>query len=113
MADEVRLWALGEEPKHAAPIESMDQTEEPERVLEDVLVCHPDMLLPDLQLVGRQTWTRVGNPDLLGIDAEGRLVIVELKRDKLTRKAVAQVLNYCCAHRAWLRQSWNRANRRF
>ena len=94
MADEVRLWALGDKPEDAALLRSMDQTEEPERVLEDVLVRHPDMLLPELQLVGRQTWTRVGNPDLLGIDAEGRLVVVELKRDKLTRKAVAQLLNY-------------------
>ncbi|MCY3593549.1 MAG: endonuclease NucS [Acidobacteria bacterium] len=94
MADEVRLWVLGDKPEDAAPIESMDQTDEPERVLEDILVRHPDMLLPDLQLVGRQTLTRVGNPDLLGVDAEGRLVVVELKRDKLTRKAVAQLLNY-------------------
>lgn len=36
----------------------MDQTEEPERVPEDVLMCHPDMLLPDLQLVGRQTFAQ-------------------------------------------------------
>ncbi|MXZ39749.1 MAG: DUF91 domain-containing protein [Holophagales bacterium] len=94
MGDEVRLWVLGDKPEDAAPIESMDQTDEPERVLEDILVRHRDMLLPDLQLVGRQTLTRVGNPDLLGVDAEGRLVVVELKRDKLTRKAVAQLLNY-------------------
>ena len=25
---------------------------------EDVLMCHPDMLLPDLQLVGRQTFAQ-------------------------------------------------------
>lgn len=33
-------------------------------------------------------------PDLLGVDAEGNLVIVELKRDKAPREVVAQLLEY-------------------
>ena len=33
-------------------------------------------------------------PDLLGIDSEGNLVIVELKRDKAPREVVAQLLEY-------------------
>ena len=31
----------------------------------------------------------------VGIDEDGRLVVFELKREKLTRAAVAQVLDYC------------------
>ena len=31
----------------------------------------------------------------MGIDEDGRLVVFELKREKLTRAAVAQVLDYC------------------
>ena len=33
-------------------------------------------------------------PDLLGIDSEGNLVIVELKRDKAPKEVVAQLLEY-------------------
>ena len=37
------------------------------------------MLMPGLQLVGRQLTTANGSLDLLGIDSEGRLVVFELK----------------------------------
>lgn len=52
------------------------------------------MLLHGLTIVGRQTPTPVGYPDLLGIDDDGRLVVFELKRGTLTREAVAQLLDY-------------------
>ena len=52
------------------------------------------MLLPGLTIVGRQTPTPVGYPDLLGVDGDGRLVVFELKRGTLTREAVAQLLDY-------------------
>ena len=48
-----------------------------------------------LTLVGRQVPVETGYADLLGIDEDGRLVVFELKREKLTRKAVAQILDYC------------------
>ena len=53
------------------------------------------MLMPDLELVGRQTPVARGNLDLLGVDREGRLVVFELKRGALSREAVAQVIDYC------------------
>ena len=60
-----------------------------------MLVKNPDMLMPGLTLVGRQTPTDTGPLDLLGIDEDGRLVVFELKRDKPTRDAVAQAIDYC------------------
>jgi hypothetical protein len=36
----------------------------------------------------------VGRLDLLGIDSEGTLIIIELKRDRTPREAVAQALDY-------------------
>ena len=48
-----------------------------------------------LTLVGRQVPVETGFVDLVGIDEDGRLVVFELKREKLTRAAVAQVLDYC------------------
>jgi hypothetical protein len=48
--------------------------------------------------IGRQTSANVEErtifPDLLGIDFEGNLVIVELKRSKAPREVVAQLLEY-------------------
>ena len=68
---------------------------ETEEMLEDVLVANPDMLMSGLTLVGRQVPVETGFVDLVGIDEDGRLVVFELKREKLTKAAVAQVLDYC------------------
>ena len=64
-------------------------------MLEDVLVANPDMLMSGLTLVWRQIPVETGFVDLVGIDEDGRQVVFELKREKLTRAAVAQVLDYC------------------
>ncbi|HEX8393891.1 MAG TPA: endonuclease NucS domain-containing protein [Longimicrobium sp.] len=63
-------------------------------MLENLLVNSPELLQPELVLVGRQVPTAGGPLDLLGVDAEGRLIVFELKRGVLTREAVAQVLDY-------------------
>ncbi len=60
----------------------------------DTLVANPDLLMPGLKLVGRQTPTAGGPLDLLGVDRYGRLTLFELKRGTLTREAVAQVIDY-------------------
>ena len=52
------------------------------------------MLIPELTLVGRQTGTDGGPLDLLGVDSDGRLVLFELKRGRLSRDAVAQIIDY-------------------
>ena len=48
--------------------------------------------------IGRQTSAIVEGvtvfPDLLGVDIEGHLVIVELKKDKAPREVIAQLLEY-------------------
>ena len=67
---------------------------ETEPLLENLLTANPDMLEDGLQLVGRQTSTAGGPLDLLGVDTDGRLVVYELKRGRLNREAVAQVIDY-------------------
>ena len=71
-----------------------------ESYLEDWLENSPWALIQDelILWIGRQTSANDEEgtifPDLLGIDAEGNLVIVELKRDKAPREVVAQLLEY-------------------
>ena len=73
---------------------TLAQQTESERLLEDTLLKNPDMLMPGLTLVGRQTPTEGGPLDLLGVDEDGRLVVFELKRGTLSREAVVQVIDY-------------------
>jgi DNA-binding HxlR family transcriptional regulator len=74
-------------------VEPMKQVET-EQQLEEIIVENPHFLMPGLKLVGRQTPTPGGPLDLLGVDEDGNLVVFELKRGKLSREAVAQVLDY-------------------
>lgn len=67
---------------------------ESEKLLEDMLVKNPDLLMSGLRLVGRQTPAAGGQLDLLGVDGAGKLVVFELKRGTLSRDAVAQIIDY-------------------
>lgn len=69
--------------------------------LEDLLVEDPNLLGRNLLIVGQQVTTASGNRlDLLGIDVDGDLHLIELKRDRTPRDVVAQALDYA----AWVRE---------
>lgn len=66
-----------------------------EGMIEGWIAKQPDLLGLEILVIGRQVVTDFGGRiDLLGIDADGNLVIVELKRDRTPREIVAQVLDY-------------------
>ena len=71
-----------------------------ERYLESWLENNPWILVQEGNIlwIGRQTSAPVQDttifPDLLGVDARGNLVIVELKRNRTPRDTVAQLLDY-------------------
>lgn len=94
--EEIKLWKIVSEapgkPK-AVAVEMIAATST-EQLLEDVLTSSTELLMPGLHLVGRQTETVGGPLDLLGVDDDGRLVVFELKRGRLTREAVAQAIDY-------------------
>ena len=89
--DDIHLWSI--DGSEVTQLQPSNRTES-EQLLEETLVQNPGLLMKGLTLVGRQTPTAGGPLDLLGVDAEGRLVVFELKRGVLSRDAVAQVVDY-------------------
>ena len=88
--DKVMMWTI--EGTQAAEVQTSGISE---NRLEEILVKNPELLMPHLTLVGRQMRTGGGPLDLLGVDRrDGRLVVFELKGGTLSRKAIAQIIDY-------------------
>jgi hypothetical protein len=95
MPIEVALWRLGDQPSRV-PFSGVDT----ELKLEQVLSQDISLVDPTLLLIGRQVPTAFGKYiDLLAMDADGNLVVMELKRNRTPREVVAQLLDYGC----WIR----------
>ena len=97
MASEFGIWQVSEATNASQRLEQAESAVA-EAKLEDVFVRNPTMLMPGLELVGRQLPTSKGYLDLLGVDSECRLTLFELKRNDVTRTAVAQGIDYA----SWL-----------
>ena len=65
-----------------------------ERRLEDWIARDASLLSDGLTIVGRQVHLEGGFLDLLAIDWRDRWVVIELKRERLYRDALAQALDY-------------------
>ncbi len=90
MPIELGIWRMDETLKELRPTELAQEVR-----LEDFLEGDLSLLNEDLLVIGRQVMTAHGKQvDLLAIDAEGGLVVIELKRDRTPRDVVAQVLDY-------------------
>ncbi len=68
-----------------------------ERDLEDWIERDPGLIQSDLKIVGRQLSTSAGPLDLLAVDAQGRWVLVEIKRGAVRRETITQALDYASA----------------
>lgn len=65
-----------------------------EKILEDFLERHIEELEKGLKLVGRQYPTISGPIDLLAKDNNGRFVVIELKKNRVSDKVIGQVSRY-------------------
>jgi len=68
-----------------------------EKILEDWIENSPNAIFENEEvfIIGRQVTTNLGKAiDLLGLDREGNTVVIELKRERTPREAVAQILEY-------------------
>ena len=87
-------------PRNAELVIAKETDIELEKHLESWLENSPGALVEEESIlwIDRQTSANVEEstifPDMLGVDFEGNLVIVELKRSKAPREVVAQLLEY-------------------
>ena len=95
-----RLHREGDDLSNAELVIARETSLEIEKHLESWLENSPWALAQDEPIlwIGRQTRATAEEstifPDLIGIDSEGSLVIVELKKDRTPREVVAQLLEY-------------------
>jgi len=92
----IRLWKIEKNKHHEITKSKLDLEER----LEEWLAKDPSIISPDLLIIGRQVQTHGGPLDLLGMQENGDLVIMELKRDKTPREITLQVLDYA----TWVKQ---------
>ena len=93
----MKVFRIRSDNKFVEFAEAPFNAEHDESVLENWLEENPKGIVEDggVLIIGRQVRTSLGGLiDLLGVDRQGDLVIVELKRDKTPRETVAQALEY-------------------
>ena len=91
MATRMTLWRLNADGSVTAIPEQALSTEEQ---IESAIASEPALLGIEVLFVARQTRTTSGVLDLLALDADGRLVVIEIKRDRTPRTVVAQAIDY-------------------
>lgn len=90
MAIEQGIWKVGDQPRKLKPSGLADES-----LLEDMVMKDVSILSADWLLIGRQVRTDFDKYiDLLAMDANGSIIIVELKRGKTPREVVAQAIDY-------------------
>lgn len=97
MAFKMGLWQVESDSLREIKTSVLDN----EARLEEWIRREPMLLGMDILIFGQQVITESrGRLDLLAIDSEGKLVIIELKRDKTPRDIIGQILDYA----SWVRK---------
>jgi hypothetical protein len=101
MGTEIKTWEIVD-----GKLSSIDTTLKTEGRtepydLEPWLSTNPEIIGPDIMIIGRQVKTKSGPIDLLGIDKSGNTVIIEIKRDELPRESLAQAIDYASDVADW------------
>jgi len=101
MSTEIRTWQVVDGKLKSANAALADAGRKEAYDLEEWIASNPDIVSPDITIIGRQILTKSGPLDLLAIDKHGNTVVIELKRDKLPREALAQAIDYASDVAEW------------
>ncbi len=101
MAMQIKTWQIVDGKLSPLEVSLSDHGRREAQDLENWIASQPSILGPDIVLIGRQVSTKSGPLDLLGIDKAGNTVVVELKRDRLPREALAQAIDYASDIADW------------
>jgi len=101
MATKIKSWQI-QDGKLSPLVSSLAENGKKEKDdLELWIKSNPIILGEDIAVIGEQVQTTSGPMDFLGIDISGNTVIVELKRDKMPREALAQAIDYASDVADW------------
>jgi hypothetical protein len=101
MASEIKTWEIIDG-KLVPLVSSLVADGKKEKDdLEKWIKSNPQILGEDIVIIGEQVPTNSGPLDFLGIDINGNSVVVELKRDKVPREAIAQAIDYASDVAGW------------
>lgn len=89
MSTEIKTWEILKGELNLIETTLADNGRRETEHLEKWIKTKPEILGSDIIIIGEQVYTKSGPLDFLGIDNNGNLVIVELKRDKLARLVLA------------------------
>lgn len=90
MAIEHAIWKVGEKAEQLQPSKLVSEEQLEEMINGDISILNDRWMI-----IGRQVITFYGGKiDLLAIDADGTLIIIELKKHKTPREVVAQTIDY-------------------
>lgn len=101
MATQIQTWQIVDGRLHQIEKRLADTGRTEAFDLEAWIASNPSIVEHDLLIIGRQVQTKSGPLDLLAIDRQGSLVVLELKRDKLPREALAQAIDYASDVANW------------
>jgi len=101
MATEIKTWQIIEGKLTHVNSSLVESKRKEKEDLEQWIKSNPEILGEDIAIIGQQVQTKSGPLDFLGIDSSGNLVIVELKRDRIPREAIAQAIDYASDLSTW------------
>lgn len=103
MATEIRTWEIIDGTLTEVSTSLAENGRKEKEDLEQWIKTEANILGDDIRIIGEQVYTASGPLDYLGIDSKGNLVIIELKRDRLPREALAQAIEYASDISKWER----------
>jgi len=101
MGTEIKTWQIIDGKLTSVDTALKDEGRRETYDLEPWLASNPEIIGPEIMIIGRQVMTKSGPIDLLGVDKSGNTVIIEIKRAELPREALAQAIDYASNVAEW------------